>query len=368
MLKTALTERGHMARHIGDTIFFEKQIVIKSYAAVGGKKESEGPLSAGFDALFKDNYLGKQTWEMAESALQHKAVELCLQKACCKPEDVSFAFAGDLQAQCTASNYAMRELGVPFLGLYGACSTMAESLGICAVFCESDCAKHTLAVTSSHFCTAEREFRTPLDYGGKRTPSAQWTATAAGAVLVGAKTAKTQTEVKQNQIIRAKTTQTENTILIKATTFGRVQDLEVCDINNMGAAMAPAAAATLCKYFADSQKTPSDFDAIFTGDLGAFGSALLIEVMEREGVILQNHKDCGCLLYSKEKQTVNAGGSGAGCSASVLASYILPKLKKGELRKVLFVATGALMSQTSFLQGESIPGIAHLIELESSVF
>ncbi len=342
-----------MPQHIGDTIFFEKPVTVKSYAAVGGKKEGEGPLAFGFDALFKDNYLGKDTWEMAESALQHKAVELCLQKACHKLKDVSVAFAGDLQAQCTASNYAMRELGVPFIGLYGACSTMAESLGLCAVFCEGGYAKNALAVTSSHFCTAEREFRTPLDYGGKRTPSAQWTATAAGAVLVSA--CMQETEI----------TKSKNIILIKAATFGRVQDLSVCDINNMGAAMAPAAAATLCRYFKDSKQMPSDFDLIFTGDLGAFGSALLIEVMEREGVILQNHQDCGCLLYSKEKQTVNAGGSGAGCSASVLTSYILPKLKSGELSKVLFVATGALMSQTSFLQGESIPGIAHLVELES---
>ena len=278
--------------------------------------------------------------------MQLRAARLCLQKAALPAERVDLALAGDLQAQCTASGYALRELGVPFAGLFGACSTMAEALALGAALCSSGAAQNLLAMTSSHFCAAERQFRTPLEYGAKRTPTAQWTATAAGACLV-----------------RAHGTG----VPVRSVTFGRVQDYAVHDINNMGAAMMPAAASTLLRYFAATGACPQDFDAIFTGDLGEIGSALLREQMAREGLPLDNHRDCGCLLYDTQGQDVQAGGSGAGCSAAVLCCKILPMLAAGQLRRVLFLATGALMSQTTFLQGESIPGIAHCVELGGAV-
>ena len=329
----------------GDTLLFEQPPVVGAWAAAGGKKESEGPLASAFDFLTQDAGFAEQgceNWEQAESLLQRRAVELCLRKADIPRSKVDIAFAGDLQAQCTASNYTMRELGIPFAGVYGACSTMAETLALAAVFAAAGMAERALALTSSHFCAAERQFRTPLEYGAKRTPTAQWTATAAGACLVRAHGIG---------------------VPVRSVTFGRVQDYAVHDINNMGAAMMPAAASTLLQYFAGTGTRPEDFDAIFTGDLGQVGSDLLLQQMEREGVPLPNHQDCGCLLYDLGSGNVQAGGSGAGCSASVLCAHVLPKLLHGEWRRVLFLSTGALMSQTTFLQGESIPGIAHCVEL-----
>ena len=335
-----------MTERRGDTLLFHTPPVIAAQAAVGGKKESDGPLAAGFDELTTDNWLGQRSWEAAEKQLQLRAARLCLQKAALPAERVNLALAGDLQAQCTASGYALRELGVPFAGLFGACSTMAEALALGAALCSSGAAQNLLAMTSSHFCAAERQFRTPLSYGAVRTPTAQWTATAAGACLLRP---------------------AGPGVGIRAVTFGRVQDYAVHDINNMGAAMMPAAASTLLRYFAATGARPQDFDAIFTGDLGEVGSALLREQMAREGLPLDNHRDCGCLLYDTQGQDVQAGGSGAGCSAAVLCCKILPMLAAGQLRRVLFLATGALMSQTTFLQGESIPGIAHCVELGGAV-
>ena len=327
---------------------FERPPVIAAWAAVGGKKESEGPLAEGFDLLIQDAAFpeeGCANWEQAESLLQQKAVEACLRKARVSPKAVDLALAGDLQAQCTASNYTMRALGIPFAGVYGACSTMAETLCLAAALTAGGMARQTLALTSSHFCAAERQFRTPLDYGGKRTTTAQWTATAAGACLVSPGGAGAQG------------------VPVRSVTFGRVQDYEVHDINNMGAAMMPAAVSTLCHHFADAGTRPPDYDVIFTGDLGRVGSELLHDQMRREGFALENHRDCGCLLYDVDAQQVQAGGSGAGCSAAVLCAHVLPRLLAGRWRRVLFLSTGALMSQTTYLQGESIPGIAHAVEL-----
>lgn len=335
-----------MAFRRGGTLLFAKPPVIAAWAAAGGKKEGEGPLAERFDYLTQDTGFEEEgcgNWEQAESILQQKAVALCLRKANISEKEVDLAFAGDLQAQCTASNYTMRTLGIPFAGLYGACSTMAESLCLAAAFAQTGMARQALAFTSSHFCAAERQFRTPLDYGAKRTPTAQWTATAAGACLLRSPGS--------------------TGIPVLSATIGRVKDYEVRDINNMGAAMMPAAADTLLRYFADTGTRPEDFDAILTGDLGEVGTKLLQEQMFNEGVPLANHQDCGCLLYDTKNQNVQAGGSGAGCSASVLCAYVLPKLQQGEWRRVLFLSTGALMSQTTFLQGESIPGIAHCVEL-----
>lgn len=327
-----------------DSIVFANPPAVLAWAAVGGKKESEGPLSAMLDAKLEENTLGEDSWETAESDLQSRAVQLTLQKAACGPAGVDLVFAGDLQAQCTASAYTMRGLDVPFAGLYGACSTMAESLGLAACFCGAGLAGKAMAVTSSHFCAAERQFRTPLNYGGKRTPTAQWTATAAGCCLMGAAGKGPK---------------------VSAVTFGRVRDYKVADINNMGAAMAPAAAQTILNHLRALGTTPAQYDTIYTGDLGQVGSELLHEILEREGVALPNHQDCGLLLYDRENQQVQAGGSGCGCSAAVLCAHILPSLAAGHEKRVLFIATGALMSQATFLQGESIPGIAHCVELTS---
>ena len=336
-----------MAARRGDTLLFERMPVITSHAAVGGKKEGEGPLAAEFDELFPDNNCGQANWETAEKILQLRAARLCLKKVHATEKQVSLVLAGDLQAQCTASSYALRELHLPFVGLFGACSTMAEALGLGAALCSAGLADGLLAMTSSHFCAAERQFRTPLEYGGKRTPTAQWTATAAGACLVRGSGAAG--------------------VPVLSATIGRVCDAGVKDINNMGAAMAPAAAQTLLHYFADTGTTQQDFDAIFTGDLGEVGSTLLHELMHKADCPVENHQDCGCLLYDVAAQNVQAGGSGAGCSAAVLCCKILPMLAAGQLRRVLFMATGALMSQTTFLQGESIPGIAHCVELGGAV-
>ena len=331
-----------MATRRGDTLIFSDPPVIASHAAVGGKKEGEGPLAAGFDELRADNSFGQSEWEAAEAELQLRAARLCLKKAQITEKEVSLVLAGDLQAQCTASNYALRALGIPYAGLFGACSTMAEALGLGAALCSAGMADGLLAMSSSHFCAAERQFRTPLSYGAVRTPTAQWTATAAGCCLLHP---------------------AGQGVGIAAATFGRVEDYQIKDINNMGAAMAPAAAATLLRYLHDTGQEPKDFDAVYTGDLGHLGSRLFRELLAAEGLLLKNHVDCGCILYDAEAQSVKSGGSGAGCCAAVLCAHILPRLERGTQKRLLFLATGALMSQTTFLQKESIPAIAHLVEL-----
>ena len=331
-----------MATRCGDTLIFPKPPILAAHAAVGGKKEGDGPLAAGFDELSADNQFGQSNWEASEKYLLLRAARLCLKKAQCTEKEVSLALAGDLQAQCTASNYALRELGIPYAGLFGACSTMAEALGLGAALCSAGMADGLLAMASSHFCAAERQFRTPLSYGAVRTPTAQWTATAAGACLLRP---------------------AGEGVGIRAVTFGRVQDYQVKDINNMGAAMAPAAAATLLHYLRDTHTEPQDFDVIYTGDLGQVGSQLFRELLAAEGLLIKNHIDCGCILYDAKEQSVKSGGSGAGCCAAVLCAHILPKLERRTNKRILFLATGALMSQTTFLQKESIPAISHLVEL-----
>ena len=308
-----------MSIRCGDTLLFQTPPVIAAGAAVGGKKEGEGPLAAEFDELSADNRFGQSSWEAAETYLQLRAARLCLQKAALP-------------------------LGVPFAGLFGACSTMAEGLALGAALCESGAARALLAMASSHFCAAERQFRTPLSYGAVRTPTAQWTATAAGCCLL-----QPQGEG----------------VGIAAAAFGRVQDYQVKDINNMGAAMAPAAASTLLHYFKDTNTEPQEFDCIYTGDLGQTGSQLLRELLAAEGLLVRNHVDCGCILFDPNEQRVKSGGSGPGCCAAVLCGHILPRLRRGSQKRVLFVATGALMSQTTFLQKESIPAVAHLVELRA---
>lgn len=324
------------------TIILTNEPTILGYAAVGGKKEGEGPLGSYFDAIFEDARLGKDTWEQAESALQSEALTRAIQKAGITPQNLQMLFAGDLLNQNIASTFGLREMGVPLLGQFGACSTMGQTLAMAAIFADCGAAEPCGAVTSSHFCTAERQFRFPLEYGGQRTPTSQWTATAAGGVVVG-----------HGRGVR-----------VKAVCVGRVQDQGVTDMNNMGAAMAPAAADTIARFLADTGTVPGDFDLIATGDLGAVGSDLCRQLLEQQGITLGgNYTDCGLLLFDRQRQDVHAGGSGCGCSASVLCAHLLPLMERGELKNLLFCPTGALMSPTSSQQGESIPGICHAVWL-----
>ncbi len=322
------------------TVTLSNEPTILSYAAVAGKKEGQGPLGKQFDAVFEDTRLGQKTWEQAESALQREAITRALDKAGLSPSQLHYLFAGDLLNQNIASTFGLREMNVPLIGQFGACSTMGQTMAMAAIFVDSGAADLCGALTSSHFCTAERQFRYPLEYGGQRAPTSQWTATASGAVVIGR----------------------GNGVRIREVCIGRVQDLGVTDMNNMGAAMAPAAADTLAHFFMDTGTGPEDYDCIATGDLGQVGSALVRDLLSRKGYTLdERYTDCGLLLFDRETQDVHAGGSGCGCSASVLCAHFLPKLERGELKNLLFVPTGALMSPTSSQQGESIPGIAHAL-------
>lgn len=337
-----------MAQRIGRyTLKLENRPSIIGFAAVCGKKEAEGPLGDSFDMTFDDTTLGSESWEKAESKLQSEAVTRALDKAGVVASDVDYILAGDLLNQCISSTFGLRSLNIPFLGQYGACSTMAQTLALSSILVDSAAAQICVAVTSSHFCSAERQFRFPLEYGGQRTPTAQWTVTGSGAAVVG---------------------NTGNSPYVSAVTIGRITDLGIKDSTNMGAAMAPAAAETLKDYFKDTGTTPKDYDLVLTGDLGAVGSKLLYELLEIEGIKLKDyHNDCGLMIYHKESQDVHAGGSGCGCAASVLCSTVLKRLQQGELNNILFMATGALMSPTSSQQGESIPSVAHLLNLKSGL-
>ena len=325
------------------TITLSSRPTILGYAAVVGKKEGEGPLGAYFDKIFEDTRLGESTWEKAESRLQQEALNCALNKAGYSPSQLQMLFTGDLLNQNTASTFGMRGMGVPLLNQFGACSTMAQTLLLATVFVDSGAADVAAAVTSSHFCTAERQFRFPLEYGGQRPSTSQWTATASGAVVVGLGGGR---------------------VHITDVCAGRIVDFGITDTNNMGAAMAPAAADTLRRFLSDTHTRPDDYDFIATGDLGAEGSALFKTLMAREGNRLSdNYFDCGLLLYDRTRQDVHAGASGCGCSASVLCGHILKRMEAGEWNNGIFMATGAMMSPTSSQQGESIPGIAHLIHL-----
>ena len=297
-----------------NTILFETQPSIISYAAVCGKKESEGPLGDEFDKIFEDTSLNEPTWEKAESRLQKEAVTTAIEKTNLHFQNINYIFAGDLLNQCVSSSFGLRRLGIPFLGQFGACSTMAQTLFLAATSIEAGIANYSAAVTSSHFCSSERQFRFPLQYGGQRTPTAQWTVTGAGAAIVSQKT--------------------DNDPKIKMATVGKIVDLGIKDINNMGAAMAPAAAKTMISFFKDTGTSPDDYDAVFSGDLGEVGSDLLKELLEKENIkIGSNYRDCGLMMYHKEAQDVHAGASGCGCSASILCSHIQQFRRNGSKKK-----------------------------------
>ena len=333
-----------MAQRIGQyTLRLNSKPAVVGHAAVVGKKEGEGPLARTFDHIYEDTLLGQRSWEKAETQMQVDAMKRAMQNARLQNADLDYVFAGDLLNQCLSSSFAMRGFGVPFLGQYSACATMAQTLALAAVFVDSGAARHSAAVTSSHFCSAERQFRFPLEYGGQRPPTAQWTATASGALVVGAG---------------------ENRPFVDCVTVGKIVDYEIRDASNMGAAMAPSCADTILNFFRDTGEDPASFDMILTGDLAKIGSELLYILLEREGLELQDrHTDCGLLLYGGDDPEVNAGGSGCGCSAAVLCSYVMQKMESHELRNVLFAGTGAMMSLTSSQQGETIPGVTHVVKL-----
>lgn len=325
------------------TIVFDRHPVILAHSAIAGKKESEGPLAGFFDHTETDTRFGQKTWEKAETRLQELALDTARSKAQLQYSDLDVLFAGDLLNQCISSAFAIRDTRIPFLGLYGACSTMAESLTLAAAAVNAGYAARAAALTSSHFATAERQYRFPLGYGGQRTPTAQWTVTGSGCCIVGG---------------------SGSGVRIEAATIGRVQDLGIKDANNMGAAMAPAAIDTLQAHFRDLRRVPQDYDLIVTGDLGALGKKIVLDQFQRVGVDLTPvYDDCGVLIYDPKRQDVHAGGSGCGCGASVLCGYLLDRLEKRELRRLLFCATGALLSPTSSWQGESIPGICHAVAI-----
>ncbi|MDO4974615.1 MAG: stage V sporulation protein AD [Eubacteriales bacterium] len=334
-----------MAKRLGrQTARLERPPALLGWAAVGGKKEGEGPLRRGFDLLSEDSYFGEASWEKAETRMLRACFDLACGKAGLAPAALDAVLAGDLLNQCVSSAYAMRASGIPHWGLYGACSTMAEALALGALLFDSGAAETLCALTGSHFCTAERQYRFPLEYGGQRTPTSQWTVTGAGAVLLGAGA---------------------GSLRLTELTAGRIVDAGVADATHMGGAMAPAAFDTLSAHFAETGRSPADYDAIFTGDLGALGHDILEDLFRRAGVALgPRYMDCGVLIYDAAAQEVGAGGSGCGCCASVLCAEILPAMARGVWQRVLFAATGALMSPTSSQQGESIPGICHALVLE----
>lgn len=321
---------------------------IYSWAAAVGKKEGEGPLGQQFDHIFTDTMCGEKTWEQAEMHFQKYAIGTAANKCKMPEEQIDLLLSGDLLGQCVASGYTARGVGIPFAGLYGACSTMAESLGLAACMVDGGFAQTVCACASSHFCTAERQYRYPLAYGGQRTPTAQWTATAAGACILGP--------------VRP---QERHPVCITYVHFGTVQDLGVTDANNMGAAMAPAAYETILTLLRDTGTHPDDYDGIFTGDLGRVGSSLLHQLAQRDNLDLSGvHKDCGVMLYDAT-QDAHAGASGCGCSAAVLCGTLLDELRDGRLRRIIFAGTGALMSPMTVQQGESIPAVCHAVVLQA---
>ena len=313
--------------------------VVSTYSVVG-KKEHDGPLGSLFDEYCEDNKFGKDSWEKAESQMQLLSLSGAMKKAGISDTSLDVLLAGDLLNQCVGSNYGLSSFDVPYLGLYGACSTCAEGIGISACMYAGNIFSTCAAVTSSHFCSSERQFRFPLEYGGQRTPTSQWTVTGSGAFIIGE-----GGKVKIPEIL-----------------FGKVVDKGITDINNMGAAMAPACIDTIQRYFKESNLTPKDFDLIVTGDLGFEGSEILKDLLLSDGIdIRANHTDCGLMIFDRISQDVHAGGSGCGCSASVMSADIIKNLENGTLSNVLFIGTGALMSPITLYKGLSIPEVAHLI-------
>lgn len=326
----------------GKTFKFDNASIL-SFGTAAGKVESDGPYGGEFDEIIEDNKGTADTWEQAEGLFQQKALGHAMEKAGLETHQMQLLIAGDLLNQCTGSSYGLKEFYIPFLGIYGACSTFAEGLLLAAALVNAGYVDNAAAVTSSHFSSAERQYRFPLNYGGVRTPTAQWTVTAAGAAIV---------------------TAAHEAPFIRHATVGKIQDMGITDQNNMGAAMAGAAYDTISRHFKHTGRNPEDYDLIITGDLGQVGTDMLRELFLRDGISIEKrHEDCGLLIYDREKQDVHAGGSGCGCGASMMCGHFLKRVQSGELERVLFCATGALMSPTMVQQGGSIPGICHAVEI-----
>ena len=347
------------------TVKFEKGPYIIGAAAVGGKKEGQGPLCNCFDFLLEDDMYGEKTWEKAESKMLKEAMLLALKKSGKEKKDVDLVLSGDLLNQIMSSSFMARDLHLPFLGLYGACSTMTESLLLGSMLTDGGFAHHIIVGASSHFCTAERQFRMPVEHGNQRPPSAQWTATAAGAMVVSEKPVDFSkiggVDSKQNAI-------TPKNIRVDCGTIGKIIDAGVKDANQMGSAMAPAAVDTILNHLEDTGRSFDDYDLVITGDLGYIGKDIATDLLIDAGipaeVVKSRYEDCGTMLYDRETQDVHGGGSGCGCSASVFSGNIMNKMRNGELSRVLMLSTGAMLSTISPFQGESIPGIAHGVVLE----
>ena len=329
------------------TLKFETPPTITVTASIVGPKESQGPLANYFDKCIDDEFWGEKTWEKAESKFIKETSNLALSKSQIATSDIDYAFAGDLLNQCIASSFGLRDSNIPFFGVFGACSTFVESLSLGSVFLESGACKNVLCATSSHFCSAEKQFRFPLELGNQRTPTNQWTVTGAGAAILSAK---------------------GDGPFITSITPGIITDLGIKDANNMGAAMAPAALSTLCCHFEDTGRSPDYYDLIITGDLGYVGKDILIDLAEKHDYdISPNYNDCGVLIFDQDKQDTHSGGSGCACVATTFCGYLFKLLKDHNINKVLLIATGALMNSTSSQQGESIPGIAHAISIENDL-
>ena len=334
-----------MSQTVGtQSIQFDQAPYIQASASIVGTKEGEGPLGELFDVIGADDKFGEDTWEEAESTLQKEAVMLAVGKADLGKEDIRYIFGGDLLGQNIATTFGLMELNIPLFGLYGACSTAGESLALAAMAVAGGYGENILAVTSSHFASAEKQFRFPLEYANQRPLSASWTVTGSGAFVLGRKKSHVQ---------------------ITGVTIGKVVDYGIKDSMNMGAAMAPAACDTIYQNLVDFGRQPEDYDKIITGDLGTVGQKILIDLLKEKGYDISSvHMDCGIEIFDSETQNTNAGGSGCGCSAVTLSAYIQPKLEDGTYKRVLFAPTGALLSTVSFNEGQSVPGIAHGVVIE----
>lgn len=335
-----------MKQMIGkQSIMFENPVHIVSAASIVGPKEGEGPLGEYFDVVCADPMLECDNWESAESNLQKRAAVMAIEKAGLKPDQIRMLFAGDLLAQSIASSFGLMDLKIPMYGLYGACSTMGEALSLGAMAVSGGYGNYVLSLTSSHFASAEKEFRFPLAYGNQRPLCASWTVTGSAACILGTSGGKA---------------------VITGITTGRIIDNGLKDSMNMGACMATAASDTIYHNFVDFLRAPEDYDKVITGDLGKVGTRILIDLLGERGIDIEKiHMDCGVEIFDGEIQDTHAGGSGCGCAASVFASYILPKVESGEWKRVLFVPTGALLSKVSFAEGGSVPGIAQAVVVES---
>lgn len=345
------------------TIFFKNRPYIIGTYSIGGVKEDEGPMHEWFDQCLEDDTYGEKTWEKAESKMLKTAIVKAMERSGKSSDDIGAMLSGDLLNQLMSSSFMARDMHIPFLGMYGACSTMTESMILGSVLVDGGYSDNVIAGASSHYCTAERQFRMPLEHGNQRPPSAQWTATAAGAVLIASADSDGRMSSDENgRVSRIRR------IRVESGTIGKVIDAGVKDANQMGSAMAPAAVDTLLNHLQDMGRTLDHYDAVFTGDLGFIGKSIVEDLLVDAGfdkaVIDAVYDDCGAMIYEKE-QDVHSGGSGCGCSASLFAGYVCGKLRKGDFRKVLIMSTGALLSTISPFQGESIPGIAHAVSLEA---